>query len=50
VGDALARRAPAVSIGPVTSDALRAAGIDVDAEAKEATIDGLVTAVVNARR
>jgi uroporphyrinogen III methyltransferase/synthase len=50
VGDALARRAPAVSIGPVTSDALRAAGIDVVAEAKEASIDGLVTAVVNARR
>lgn len=45
VGAELARRAPAVSIGPVTSDALRAAGIEVVAEAKEASIDGLVEAV-----
>jgi uroporphyrinogen III methyltransferase/synthase len=46
VGAELARKAPAVSIGPVTSDALRGAGIDVVAEAKEASIDGLVAAVV----
>ena len=44
-GAELARRAPAVSIGPITSQALRAAGIDVVAEAKEASIDGLVEAV-----
>jgi uroporphyrinogen III methyltransferase/synthase len=49
VGADLARRAPAVSIGPVTSDALRAAGIDVVAEAEEASIDGLVAAVVERR-
>jgi uroporphyrinogen III methyltransferase/synthase len=46
VGADLARRAPAASIGPVTSDALRAAGIDVVAEADEASIDGLVEAVM----
>ena len=49
VGAELARRAPAVSIGPVTSDALRAAGIDLVGEAKEASIDGLVAAVVGRR-
>jgi len=46
VGGELARRAPAVSIGPVTSDALRAAGIDVVAEASEASVDGLVAATL----
>jgi uroporphyrinogen III methyltransferase/synthase len=46
VGADLALRAPAVSIGPVTSAALREVGIDVVAEAKEASIDGLVEAVV----
>jgi uroporphyrinogen III methyltransferase/synthase len=45
-GEEAARRAPAVSIGPVTSDALRTAGIEVIAEAAEASIDGLVAAVV----
>ena len=50
VGADLARRAPAVSIGPVTSDALRAAGIEVAAEAAEASIVGLVEAVVNRGR
>jgi uroporphyrinogen III methyltransferase/synthase len=50
VGADLARRAPAVSIGPITSDALRAAGIEVVAEAKEASIDGLVEAVRSWRR
>jgi uroporphyrinogen III methyltransferase/synthase len=38
VGAELARRAPAVSIGPVTSDAVRAAGIPLGAEAAEASI------------
>jgi uroporphyrinogen III methyltransferase/synthase len=44
VGEALARRAPAVSIGPITSDAVRAAGIELVAEASEATIASLVSA------
>jgi uroporphyrinogen III methyltransferase/synthase len=35
-----------VSIGPITSDAARARGLRVDAEATEHTIDGLVTTVV----
>jgi uroporphyrinogen III methyltransferase/synthase len=47
VGEGLARRAPAVSIGPITSDAVRAAGIDLVAEASEATIAGLVSAVAD---
>ncbi len=37
-----------VSIGPVTSDALRAAGIEPFAEAPEHTSDGLVDALVRA--
>lgn len=45
VGDELARRAPGVSIGPVTSEAVRAAGIPLAAEAAEATIESLVSAV-----
>jgi uroporphyrinogen III methyltransferase/synthase len=47
VGADLARRAPAVSIGPITSEALRAAGIEVVAEAKEASVEGLVEAVAS---
>jgi uroporphyrinogen III methyltransferase/synthase len=46
VGEQLARRAPAVSIGPVTSEAVRAAGISLAAESSEATISALVTTVV----
>ncbi|MDQ6634388.1 MAG: uroporphyrinogen-III C-methyltransferase [Gemmatimonadota bacterium] len=46
VGEHLARRAPAVSIGPVTSEAVRAAGISLAAESSEATIPALVTTVV----
>ncbi len=45
VGDELARRAPGVSIGPVTSDAVREAGITLAAEASSATIPALVEAV-----
>jgi uroporphyrinogen-III synthase len=45
VGAEAARRAPAISIGPVTSDAARAAGLEVAAEAAAATIPALVTAV-----
>jgi uroporphyrinogen-III synthase len=46
VGDALALRVPAASIGPLTSEALRGAGIELKHEAEESTIDGLVAAVV----
>lgn len=46
VGPELARRAPAVSIGPVTSEAIRAAGIALAAESAVASIDALVAAVV----
>ena len=47
IGEDLAKRVPAASIGPQTSDALRAAGIEVRAEAKESTLDGLVSAVLS---
>jgi uroporphyrinogen-III synthase len=46
VGAELARRAPAVSIGPVTSDAVRAAGIPLAAEASEASLRALADATV----
>ena len=45
VGADLASRVPAASIGPQTSEALRAAGIEVKYEAQESTIDGLVSAI-----
>ncbi len=48
VGEELALKVPAASIGPQTSDALREAGIEVKAEAEESTIDGLVSAVLRA--
>jgi uroporphyrinogen-III synthase len=46
VGAELARRAPAVSIGPVTSDAVRAAGIPLGGEATDASIAALADATV----
>jgi uroporphyrinogen III methyltransferase/synthase len=46
VGTELARRAPAVSIGPVTTEAVRAAGIPLGGEATEASIAGLASATV----
>lgn len=46
VGSDLALRVPAASIGPQTSEALRAAGVEVKHEAEESTIDGLVAAIV----
>lgn len=48
IGEDLAVQIPAASIGPQTSDALREAGIEVKAEAKESTVDGLVSAVLSA--
>ena len=48
VGQELALRVPAASIGPQTSEALREAGIEVKAEARESTIDGLVSVVLSA--
>jgi uroporphyrinogen III methyltransferase / synthase len=48
VGEDLALRVPAASIGPQTSDALRETGIEVKAEAEESTLDGLAAAVVSA--
>ena len=48
VGEELALRVPAASIGAQTSNALRDAGIEVRVEAKEATLDGLVSEVLNA--
>lgn len=41
-----ARRAPAATIGPVTSQAARDAGIDIAVEARESTASGLVRAVI----
>jgi uroporphyrinogen III methyltransferase/synthase len=46
VGTELARRAPAVTIGPVTTEAVRAAAIPMAAEAETASIDALVSMVV----
>jgi Uroporphyrinogen-III synthase len=48
VGQELALRVPAASMGPQTSGALRDAGIEVKIEAKESTLDSLVSAVFSA--
>jgi uroporphyrinogen III methyltransferase/synthase len=48
VGVELGRRAPAVTIGPVTTEAVLAAGIPLAAEAASASIDALVSTVVAA--
>ena len=45
VGEEIALRAPAVSIGPQTSAAIEAAGIELLAEAEESTTDSLISAV-----
>ena len=50
VGVEAARAAPVASIGPVTSRTARALGLRVDIEAEEATIAGLVEAVVRLSR
>jgi uroporphyrinogen-III synthase len=46
VGHPLLAGVRAASIGPVTSDALREAGIDVVIEAESSTLDGLVKAIL----
>lgn len=48
VGEDIALRVPAASIGPQTSEALRETGIEVKAEAEESTLDGLAAAVISA--
>jgi len=48
VGEDLAARIPAASMGPQTTQALRDAGIEARIEARESTIDGLVSAVLGA--
>jgi uroporphyrinogen III methyltransferase/synthase len=50
VGAEAAQAAPIASIGPVTSRTARSLGLRVDVEAREATIAGLVEAVVRASR
>jgi uroporphyrinogen III methyltransferase/synthase len=50
VGGELATRAPVASIGPITSEAARSAGMTVTIEAAESTIPGLVSAIVAAMR
>ena len=45
VGEDAARCCPAASIGPVTTEAARANGLNVRIEAATSTIDGLITAV-----
>ncbi len=50
VGNDAARQAPAVSIGPQTSAAVREAGLTLAAEADPSTVDGLVQAVASLAR
>jgi len=45
VGEELAQKAPAVTIGPQTTEAVNDAGIELLREAEESTTDGLVAAV-----
>jgi uroporphyrinogen III methyltransferase/synthase len=45
-GDAVAQQARLISIGPVTSDALRTRGHEPDVEAERHDIDGLIDALV----
>ena len=45
VGHEAAKRAPAASIGPITTAAAHEAGLDVVVEAKQSTIAGLVDAI-----
>ena len=45
LGEETSAIAPAISIGPQTSEALTAAGIELKAEAEESTTDGLIAAI-----
>jgi uroporphyrinogen III methyltransferase/synthase len=47
-GDGIPKRAQVISIGPVTSEAIREAGLSVDVEAERHDIDGLVAALLDA--
>lgn len=47
VGAGAAARAPAASIGPITTEAARAAGLEVIVEAADSTIPGLVDAIAS---
>ena len=46
LGERFPRRARVVSIGPVTSEAARAAGLRVDVEAERHDVDGLIAALL----
>ena len=46
LGDRFPRAARVVSIGPVTSEAARAAGLEVDVEAERHDVDGLLAALL----
>ena len=46
LGDSFPKSARVVSIGPITSETARAAGLEVHAEAKRHDIDGLVAALL----
>ena len=48
VGEELSLKAPAVTIGPQTTEAVSNAGIELLSEAEESTIDGVVAAVERA--
>jgi uroporphyrinogen-III synthase len=48
VGEELSLKAPAITIGPQTTEAVTLAGMDLLAEAEESTTDGLVVAVEKA--
>ena len=48
VGEELSLKAPAASIGPQTTEAVNAAGIELIGEAEESTTDGLIAAVERA--
>lgn len=50
VGAEIARRTPAASIGPVTSEVVRRKGIPLAVEAAEHTVPGLVAAIADALR
>jgi uroporphyrinogen III methyltransferase / synthase len=47
LGDRFPKSARVVSIGPVTSETARAAGLEVDVEAERHDIDGLLTALLD---